>query len=459
MTDQQNWFIDFYGNRFPMDWAGEEVLKLRRILGNYASKQVLANGWYIDSKNAKLKKYLETIFSERNKFDSLLFDMEFALSYYGKYILTIDNTPNGIRLSPVEPFSMVGEVYVTENIAVVFKRIVWDQKKMLVREEWDKKEVKRFFYDGSNTSIVLSKMAKIDKKELPKAVERHNSKFLPVHQFNNLHSYRGGDKPDWYNCKHIEKLIYELIVNLSKELKYNRTRVFGNFTDDLANDENVQKVIQRINQDFIINTHSNADNPDSITVLQGNPKIKEYAEGMDKLIDIYWKMSGWARQSDSQIKQSATKDIFMRTDDIKTARQKRRNRQLELKRMLWKVIQLAKTNPTDSKYVGLGVEYDDFSVVIREGQEARPFEYVNDLKMKLDMNMTSLSEAIANDQQITKEEAKIKMQEIMQERKEFKELYELLDENREQQGFNNNQEKPKDSNKKNNEQKSRSNTN
>ena len=334
-------------------------IDLSEIIANHGAKLLWGNGFILES---EFTEYQECINKWKKwiNFDSLFYQDFKVKSYWGYSIITIDQTKSGrLALTLAQPYavSRVARIFETEQMAITWSRVVYDDQAIYVRTEYTNKTITRQFM---NNSMVLSGIQeKISKDlELP-LYEVHNLGIIPVKFMQNLpkKNFFGGVIGDFYPdltpVKKMQSLLDHTFSNLWKELEYNRTRVFLDLTNQEINQLESAYDIKKFIGDFLLQANMRtigATSGKAIEILQGNPQLQEYMSLLDWIIEETFNGAGYSYKTDSTAQKTEAEVLTLNSKDLSTTRVKRTLFQSDWNEIFKKMFILSGLDGDDSKW-------------------------------------------------------------------------------------------------------------
>ena len=407
------------------------LINLQEVVANRAAKQLWGNGFHLTSEDENIQKIFDKL-QEDNDLLSIFYAAEKLMSVYGVAIFTIDKTENdSVFFNIAQPYaqSRVARVGENEISAFVIQRYIYYDTSAFLKTTYTKNDITREWLDQNYEVVVESVRTKLDKKYKLIKHEVHNYGFIPVMFFQNLpkknfygDSNIGNYYPDNTPVKDLQLLLNASFNMLVHELRANRTRVFGKWSQQEIqqaltqmgiSESSKQNVIKNVLTELIesgifiqSDTGIMGDNSKTIEMLIADPKFSQYIDLLVWIQDQHIKGCGYSSdKSDNQVKTAFELNIAQ-SDDLETSRMKRNLRQHQYKRMIDKLLVIK----------GIDNETIDFSFEIKENNIIdRTQEITNSISL-IQSGLSTREREIKRLNGITEEEAiKIK-QEIDQER-------------------------------------------
>ncbi len=315
-------------------------------------------------------------------------------------------SPNTIPTQTSSIYGM-GRAMVTDVVAVIWKRITFGTINFPVKEVWDTKKVKRYFYGSNEKQVTIAAVNKQIPKELQLTEEwEHNMGFVPVIWFKNVPTFNGLSWRDGYKGDSIQDLANHTLSQQWYETATNRTRIFGSMNEDkyaeLVKSGALGKLVT---QDLLVNVpqkNSTGDEANALVPIQGDPKLDIYTQTYNAMKDEYFKLAGYSPLGDGNTEKTATENLLMKTGDYQTTKKKRNQRYQEIGLLL------KYTMLIDAKW-GFGNIYGDvdkdFSFTIKENKVMDSLQEMQNWALMVDNGFASRVEAIAAIRGVTKQEA------------------------------------------------------
>lgn len=341
---------------------------LREALARKMSSNVWGNGFQFKTENEKVEKVFNKI-SYLNKLNNTLGYIEKYCSLYGRAILTINKTKDGeylLNISDPIWFNGVGKVFVQPQLAVIYQRFKVSTEIYIVKSTYTPTHVYNELYTYMNEDVirVFDKEAEVFEELQIEPEWEHNLGFPPIVEFTNLplwqHQWMNMDFvniTDWFPAMIYEKLIWETLDSLRKELRYCHSRIF---TDGLS-----QSTINQLRgrngafedfdpeakNDYIINTDPGSE----VKIQQGNGDFTKYTNAVQALLDFYFKMAGSSRFSEGGGAQKTVAEVSnTKSASIENINQKIILRQEQCRELINKLLACYGCG----KYYDVNDEYD-----------------------------------------------------------------------------------------------------
>ena len=334
-----------------------KFLNLQEIVSNLSAKLLWGNGYILSSTEPDIKDAIEKL-EKANNLTAFFYEQEKVLSVFGSSITTIDKTEGDyIVLTIAQPNSVsrVARINETELQATVLMRYKYDDIDYFIRTIYTDKEIKRELTDTNETAVVGASYEKVNKDLQLKTYEAHDYGTVPIIYLQNLpfKNFYGGSNvgsayPDNTAVKNLQIALDKHFETLLHELQFNRTRVFGRFTQLELNQLQTstafgvsyknRELIQQLLSDFIVQTDAGIPGDQrSVDILMSDPKLQVIFDAIDSLINIYKEGCGYSREGDGQKDQTAFEMAVKKSNDLATTRIKRTLRTRQYKRMLKKI--------------------------------------------------------------------------------------------------------------------------
>lgn len=294
-------------------------INLYELICRKASVVLWGNSYRVTTKN----KLINEIFAKWEKNNNLLnlfFKVERELSSRGCCGVVID--PNGdgdLIFNIAQPwntnqFSLAatGDVI----LAYVWSIVRFDNNPLWMISTYSEKGIERV-YKATNDEIasIGTISVKMSSKFLYPQVVNLNIGVVPAFWFENLPRQNligvplGTAYPDWTALRNLQKQLDNIFENMWKEVNYNRTRVFGNFTQkemldlikqmDMRAREDRNRLLNMEDDIFIQAQIGGIEGQKKLEILQGNPQIQQYIQAINDIIDLAFLACGYSGLKDS----------------------------------------------------------------------------------------------------------------------------------------------------------------
>lgn len=382
-----------------------------------------------------------------NRTEELFPHLEKLLSLYGNIYITIDMIDGKPTLTIADPslnsrnisevpstdggIYGMGRAYVTDTVAVLWKRITSGTINFPVKEVWTKNKVERYFFGENNKQVTMAFVNERLPEEMQvEQVWEHNLGFIPVQWHKNIPTFGGLSYPDGYKGAALQSIIDKTLCELWHETETNRTRIIGNLDESTYNQLKKNGQLDEINKnDFLVNVtfkNSTGSAENSLIPIMGDPKFEKYWLSINAAKDEFYKLAGYSPLGDGNTEKTATENLLMKTGDYQTTKKKRNQRLIEINELLWKVIKV------DIKY-GFGNVYgneDDIDTnitfEIMENKVMDSLQEVNNLKTLVENDFMSKVEAISQIRGVSIQEAQEIYKSILEEKAEEAKLYDYF---------------------------------
>lgn len=391
-------------------------IDLSEIIANHGSKLLFGNGYILSSEYQEYQTVIDKLKNWIN-FESFFYQVEKINSYYGYSIILIDKTKSGrIGLSIAQPYavSRVARIFESEEMAVTWSRVQYDDQAIYIRTEYTKTEIKRQF--TSDVLTLNGLQEKISKDlDLP-LYEKHNLGIVPVIFMQNLpkKNFFGGVVGDFYPdmapVKKMQDLLDHTWEQTWKELEFNRTRVFLDCTRQEMEQYNNGYEIKRLLGDFIIQTNMGimgGAGGKAVEILQGNPQLESYANFIQFIIDKTFEGAGYSPLNDSTSQKTEAEVLITNSRDAETTRIKRTIRTQKYNLMLQKIFII----------LGLDGDLSKWTFEIKENTIMDRLKQIELSSLMVRDGFSTRKREIAKINGVSLEEAEIIKQEIDKEHK------------------------------------------
>ena len=415
-------------------YSPEQVRKidLKELVANKNARTILGRGFKVDiikdrdRYEVAARRINEIII--KNDLQGIMYEMEKRVSARGVTYLTLEYF-NGIPTFSLSDDFMQPQGYAKQfwksNLAVIFKRRLFDIAEIPIIELWTEERVKRIFLRGEDEYFMpFADIQDLQvKKDLrPPEIWEHNLGFLPVWQVKNLPNWGLVADADNSAVEYFQLLLDKMVEAFYKELEKNQTRVIlaasqaeiRNFGKDGSGFKNL------IN-DYLVQFHNTSDLVQSpLNVLMGDPKIANYILGIKSLVNMYFEYCGFngPHNIESNSNESATAALSSKSLDMETVRNKKKYRVTLLRDMIEKMIKV------DEKF-GVGKIFppmENIEITIPENIPVSTDDMLRRIQTEVPLGTLSKESAISLMNDIGLNEAADRLEKIYAEqKKEIKE--------------------------------------
>lgn len=395
------------------------VRNMRDFLARKNANQIWGNGFKFETQNEKLKKIFNKI-CKTNRLEYLVYHLETQLSLHGRVLITINKTKGGeIKLNVANPFfyNSIGNVFMTEELAVIWQRVVYDTQTYFIKSIYDKEKVVNEIYTNQNQIMVFGEFRKIAKDLQIEEVWYHNLGFVPVVQLTNyplvLYDFYMFDPityiklTDWYPATIFEDTFYLAWKNLNKELEFCHSRIGVENANQQLIDSLKSGDTERVLGDYVIETEVGG----KVTAIPGAGDFTKYTNAMNQIMDFYFKFANSSKFSEGGgAQKSSTEAQDSKSTTIETIKEKLSHREYDYSMLFAKM------------FAAMGlIDYNegewDFIFKINGNIEKQENAYVDLLIKQVQAGLMSIPEAIANYRNISENQA----EEIFEKIKKFNE--------------------------------------
>ena len=418
-------------------------------LSDHATELLWGQGFHAIHNNDRANKRLQELV-KYNKFSLQFPYLEKQLSLIGNMYSTIDmvdGKPTWTLCDPSLNSNLNGEVpegrvpntgltmygmgkaLVTDEVAVIWKRITYGTVSFPIKEIWDKEKVRRIFFGENGKRVNIGAV----NKELPEEQQlselwEHNLGFVPVIWHKNLPTFNSLSFSDGYKGKDIQEMANQTLSQLWYELGTNRTRLFGSMSEEkFAELVKSGAVNELVMQDMLINVpsrNSQGEEANALVPIMGDPKLDVYWKAYNSAKDEYFKLAGYSPLGDGNTEKTATENLLMKTGDYQTTKKKRNLRYEEIYSLFEMIMKI------DAKW-GFGDIYgdieEDFSFEIMENKVMDSLNEITNINMMVENRYMSRVEAISQLRGISKDEAQAVLDEINKEALKDAEIAQAFD--------------------------------
>lgn len=280
---------------------------LRESVARKNANNIWGKGFTFSSDDEEIVKKFHRI-NRLNNLDNLFSFVERQCSLFGRAVITINPTQSGdFMLNVTSPFwfNGVGRSFIQPQLAVIFQRVKYDNYSYVIKSTFTDKIVKNDVFGGVNGNVVrvYDKEAEILDHFKLKKVWRHNLGFPPIIELTNIPYYPLDwninyfyTLSDWFPAWIYEKMIYETLDNLQKELRWCHSRAYveganQSIVAQWKKDGTLRSYQDK--SDFVINTDGH-----EVKIQPGNGDFTKYTSALNDLYDLYYKLAGSSRFSE-----------------------------------------------------------------------------------------------------------------------------------------------------------------
>ena len=430
-----------------------DFLNLQELVAKRAANQLWGNGFNLASENEAIQKKIDILVSN-NDFFSLGYSAEKTLSAYGVVILTIDISKTGIPIvSIAQPFgqSRVSRLNWDVTSADTWVRMNQNDNSPYLHTTYLPNKITRQFVDSNNTVITAGNTADLFKKYHLKETETTNYGFIPVEFFQNLpkknffgDSNIGSYYPDNTAVKNLQNFIQELWAWLIHEMRFNRTRFFGQMSQqelfkladrtrplDPWTSINNADLVRQLVSDAWIQTNlgiAGATAGRTLEILVAQPQFNEAIKTLDWAISTYFIGCGYSKENEGSVQQTAFESTVKQSDDIETTRMKRTLRQRQFNRLIKKVL-IAMCDEKTEKELIKAILAGNFSFEIKENNIIDRDKEIAQQQQLLALGLTTKKRAIQKLFGVNEKEAEEMLKDIENEMANDKTIQDLANMN------------------------------
>lgn len=416
--------------------SGYEKAMVIRNMRNYLAKRnstiIWGNGFILESDNDKISDFFNK-YQRQHRLLELFFWLEEILSKYGRAMITINKTKDGeykLNVPDSRFLNVVGKSFYTEELAVVWQRIVQDTTHWYIKSTYDKiRVVNEVYYQQEhgqiqayNEQIPLPKEAQVPKEWI------HNLGFVPIVEIGNFPNKSWdptfifwNEQTDWYNSVCFEDLFYQAYSDFKKELILCHSRVaVENATQQMIQDLKEKMFGWEVaNKDILSDVIFSTPSGGKIQVQKGVNDFQSYTNSLEFIMDMYCKFSNSSRFSEGGGAQKTTQEVKInRSAQIEAITTKISLRELKYSELFAKLF---------SCY-GL-MDYDeekwDFSFKVNGNIQKEETVFLDNIIKQVNLGTMSMVEAIAKLRNLSKQRAR----EVFEEIKEFNEENDIMTSN------------------------------
>ncbi len=331
---------------------GQIVYSMRDFLAKKNANSVFGSGFTFECEDENLVNEFHS-FVRDNRFEPLVKFIERELSMHGRTIVLINKNKDGeIRLNVANPFfyAAIGKVFVTEELAVVWQRVVLDTSTYYVKSIYDREKMVNEIYDDRNQLQVFDQIRELKGLGIV-PVWYHNLGFVPVVELTNYPIFEFQNimfspemyykVADWYAASIFEKSFYTLWKNLNKEASFCHSRIAmeqanQDIMDKIENAAKLEGMYDDSDPlgDYIVETGVGS----KATAIPGVGDFTKYTAAMNDLMDFYFKFACSSRFSEGGGAQKTSAEANSSLNSqVQTLEAKIKHREFEYNLLLSKV--------------------------------------------------------------------------------------------------------------------------
>lgn len=411
---------------------GRERAMIIRNMRNYLAKRnstiIWGNGYILESDDEKMSDFFNK-YQRDNRLLELFFWLEETISKYGRAIITINKTKDGeykLNVPDSRFLNVVAKSFYTEDLAVVWQRVVQDTTHWFIKSTYDKfKVVNEIYYkqqggtlQAYDKNIPLPKEAQVPREWI------HNFGFVPVVEIANFPNKEWDPnfimwnrQTDWYNSIAFESLFIQAYNDFKIELALCHSRIgIENGTQQMIQDLQRQLTDWDGERDVLNNIIFSTPAGSKIVVQKGVSDFQSYTNALEFIMDFYCKFSNSSRFSEGGGAQKTTQEVKInRSAQIEAITTKISLRELKYSELLAKLFAC----------YGL-MKYDEqkwpFSFKVNGNIQKEETVFLDNIIKQVNLGTMSMVEAISKLRNLPKQRA----EEIFNEIKDFNEDNEIM---------------------------------
>lgn len=293
-------------------------------------------------------------FALKNRLVPLFKFIERELSLHGRVIVCLNKQKNGdLRINVANPFfyAAIGKVFVTEELAVLWQRVVLDNGTFFVKSTYDKEKCVNEIFDAKAQMVVYDAVKEIKALGIEK-VWYHNLGFVPVVEITNYPLFQFQNImfapetyyqiSDWYNSEFLEDSFYLLWKNMNKEIAFCHSRI----AIESANQALIEE-INRQSQDFsdgepksILNDYIiETEVGGKAQAIPGVGDFTKYTATMNDVMDFYFKFANSSKFSEGSGAQKTSMEVSNSNNtQLETFQAKIKHREYEYTMLIAKIL-------------------------------------------------------------------------------------------------------------------------
>lgn len=420
-------------------------INLAQDISDHATELLWGQGFTASYKGQETAKKRLNALLTYNRAEEMFPDLEKKLSLFGNMYVTIDMVDGKPTWTVADPYLNsnpsstevpatnntiygMGRAFVTDVVAVIWKRITVGTISFPIKEVWDREKVQRYFYGNNNKQVTVAHVnEKLEGAMTVTDVWYHNMGFVPVRWFKNAPTFGGASYPDGYKGHAPQAIVDKTLCELWHETETNRTRIIGNLDESTYNQLMKNGQLAEINKnDYLVNVafkNSQGTAENMLVPIVADPKFEQYWLSINAAKDEYYKLAGYSPLGDGNTEKTATENLLMKTGDYQTTKKKRNQRLIEIMDLLYMTLAVDAVH-------GYGNIYGDIKAnlvfQIMENKVMDSLQEINNINLLVQNDFMSKVEAIAQLRGVTLEEAKEIHKTILQEKAEEQNMLSAL---------------------------------
>lgn len=405
-------------------------IDLYEMVASKASKVLWGNGYRITTKNQRITEVFDK-WDRNNNLLSLFFKVEKQLSARGCCGVLIDpNMDSELMFNIALPyntnqFSLAssGEVMAAQ----VWSITRYDNNPLWMISNYSMNGINRIYKATSDdTASIGSLSVKMPNKFLYPTTTKMNLGFTPAFWFENLPTLNligmplGTAYPDWVSLKNLQVQLDNIFENMWKEINYNRTRIMGNFTQkemmDLIKqfDPTTQWDRARLfdlEDDMFVHANiGGIEGQKKLEILQGDPKIAQYIQAINDIVDLAFLVCGYSGLKDSNSVKTTSEIQYNLGNETQTTNFKKIIRQQQWKDFFDKALLMEGFTKEETT---------EYMIEIKDNQLKFDRDQLENQMMLEEQGLISKVEQVQNIFGLTETEAKDYLTKINAHRQEY----------------------------------------
>ena len=370
---------------------------LKQIVSQHGARILGGQGISFASEDENLTEFFNK-FKTFNKLDDLFVNMVEIANYWGSVFPVVDKLKGGdwsITICQPQIFQSVATMDIQKISATYYKQYgtgtgMYFERTRITKDKIYKIVSTKEIPDGSGLTKIPTNLQSIIKDTEAK----NPYGFIPIYKFLNkpnrtMYSQYYIINADDFAVRHIPSIINHIYRQLWKEVIFNKTRIFGSFSQAQQNKLiSGNSELSTYTSDFLTLTEDSGEATQKVDILQGDPKIDNYMNGITRLTDEYIKGCLYSPQNDSEVQQTQAETLFTKSKDIETTKYKR-ERYTEL------LYDILDDIFTYEGFMEKGTKDRPYSISINENIVYNEIQLTNLLAQAIDNDLMSHTEAIA----------------------------------------------------------------
>jgi hypothetical protein len=230
---------------------------------------------------------------------------------------------------------------------------------------------------------------------------------------------------DDFNVKHLPGLINLGLQTKAEDTAFNITKIVGSFDPNKLKkikDEEPNGLTGYMLDKVVLNAarYGEKGQTNSNSIIEGNPHLSEYSESIKRDFEMYFEGAGYSTP-DQAVMDSATQVLYAKSRDVETTNQKRTLYTSKFIELIDKCLVVEGI----TNEIPINEDDREYSFSIKNNLQVTETDKLANIQQKLALGLASKLDSIMELYGISKEEAKVKLEEIDKEKeKELKTIIE-----------------------------------